>query len=185
MAGRVYEERFFDLPLVAVPDWELCERLEKLLTQGGLPVGIPLLEALGSSATWTARDARGEYRDKTLADFRRAVNEQEQPPHTIQLVWQGTEGMVNVYASTTIGSGGSVQSRNEAFVNHVATRVRELYAQAAERLAEPELVLAEPLPEPSSPEPSAFRRFLYAPWTIAIGSALVVAAIIALVVFVL
>lgn len=90
-------------------------------------------------------------------------------------------GFVNAYASTRIGSGGQVQSEYEAFVHHVARRIRDLYAQAAQRLPEPEPVPAEPLPPTS--EPSAFRRFLYDPWTIGIGTALVAAGLIALLVF--
>lgn len=132
--GRIFEDNLHDLPRIGVPAWELCERLEKLVTEGELPMRNPVIDALAASIRWTARDERGEYDKETLADFRREVEKQERPPHTVQFRWLASGGFVNAYASTRIGSGGQVQSEYEAFVHHVAKRIRDLYAQAAERL---------------------------------------------------
>lgn len=90
--GRVFEDNLHDLPMVGVPDWELCERLEKLVTEGDLPMRNPVIDALTPGIRWTARDERGEYDKETLADFRCEVEAQERPPYTVQFRWLASGG---------------------------------------------------------------------------------------------
>lgn len=127
--ARIFTEELRDLPQVNPLDWELWDRLAKL-TEPYLPVH-------GMQPQFQATDNRGQYDAPTLQAFRAEVDEQEEPPHTVRMTLHtGHQGMhfVTVYASSRFGSGGRVQAEDEAFVNHVSTRIRELHTLAAERI---------------------------------------------------
>jgi hypothetical protein len=128
---RIFTEDFHDLPRTLVPDWDLLAHLNDLF------LGNTLRES--DSVTWYATDARGVYESQDFADFRKEAEQQERPPHTIRLTYGASEDdftsrMLNVYISTEIGSGGRIASGDETVVNHVATRVRELFEIAAQRV---------------------------------------------------
>jgi hypothetical protein len=150
---RIYSEELYELPRVEVLDWQLWERLDQLVQEHVPPdYHMPL---------YFVNDERGQYDATSLEALRADVEQQERPPDTIRLTLSTSHGgqyFVNVYISSVIGSGGQVQSDHEAFV------------------------MAEPL-NPDVPvrlTSSRWRAFLYDPWTIGIGTALVVAAILAL-----
>ena len=74
----------------------------------------------------------------------------------------------------------NVTSTDEATVNHIATRMSELFAAATSRLEkkdEPRSVTEEPRAR------SRLHSFFYNPWVIAVGGPLVVAAVIAVLVW--
>lgn len=186
---RVFSEDFYDLPTVEVCDWELWARLEEL-------VG-PHMPAVYMSPLFFATDSRGQYDAGNLAALRAEVEQQEEPPNTIRMTMSsGHEAglFFNVYTSTTVGTGGRVQSGDEAIVNHVAARVRDLYGLAAQRLSEDPAPAAQDAPTVNvvtdvlpakgrwERRREALRPFLYDQWVITVGGTLVAAGIIALIV---
>lgn len=127
-----YTEKLDDLPRVAVPDWELLERLEELLEpyRGGEPF----------IQVW---DSRSEYGAGSVEELRALIEAQGAPPKTIRFGFSGPQvESVVVYTSTFLGSGGHVYSADEATVNQLAARIRDVFALAPTRL-EPEPPLVE------------------------------------------
>lgn len=118
----------FDLPQVHVPDWDLIARLDHLL-RPYLPVttGEPM-------PMYYALDSRGAHDAQTADDLRQEVDAQEESPDTVRVTLVSPampdQRFVNAYMSSTLGTGGRVQSEDEAFVNHVSTRIRELGGSA-------------------------------------------------------
>ena len=149
---RTFSETLYDLPSVAVPDWELLERLEELFRPH-----MPMMTWPGLRP-WHVWDDRGEYDAANVDELRSAVGQQELPPTTIRLGFSTFElDIVKVYVSTSLGSGGEIESRDEQFVHHHVARVRKLFSLAAERFdapnppAPPPLPTPEPATAPSSP----------------------------------
>jgi hypothetical protein len=130
--GRIYREDLYDLPSVPTPDWDLLARLEEL-AKPHIPVYTN-----GGPSIWFAEDNRGQYDAPNLDVFRREAEAQEEMPETVRLSvrngWADTEHYINVYASSTIGSGGTIQSTDEAFVNHVSARIRDLFSISARQM---------------------------------------------------
>jgi hypothetical protein len=180
MRPRTYSESIYDLPRVGIPDWELFTRLEALI----FPYFNPIAAALAT--TCYATDNRGDYSATSIAELRRRAEDEEQPPTKIQISIGDGQRLVNVYTSSLLGSGAQIRSNDEEVVHHLAARIRELFAQAAQRL-EPNPPAQEHRPEqvavPPEPGQSRLLRFLYDPWTIAIGSALIVTGIVGVLVF--
>lgn len=170
--ARVYRKSLDVLPQVAVPDWQLIERLAETFA----PYGEVHLEA---------SDTRGTHSERDVAVFRKQVEEQDEPVDTIALtVWRGFQGEADsVWARATTSSvwrGGmfAAQSDDEAIVNHLTARAEELFDAARERFTATASALA--IEETSTEETSTgsrVRTFLYDPWTIRIGGGVVLAAL--------
>lgn len=130
---RRFEKSLSDLPRVAVPDWELLSRLEDLFR--------PYVPSMNTGGYWlfTARDSRGEYSAGTVDELRQEVEQQEEPPSEVRLyVDSGSPYLGGAWyeLGVTAGSDGSrglLYSSDEQIVNHMATRLRELFAQAERR----------------------------------------------------
>jgi hypothetical protein len=158
-APRRYEKSLPDLPAVAVPDWVLLRRLEELFR--------PYVPTKSADAYWlfTARDSRGEYSARTVDELRQEVEEQEEPPSEVRLYVDDAgssaqPGRPWYELGVTLGSDASrglLYSTDEPMVNHVATRLRELFGQAARRAKTAESVRAQngTRPESQQPPPSA------------------------------
>ena len=69
--------------MVAVPDWQLVERIEREF-RPYTPAGV-ILRFIGS-------DERSQYQENGLDAFKRLVEEQDEPPHTIQVMGFGNNG---------------------------------------------------------------------------------------------
>ena len=122
---RLYQEDLFDLPQVHLPDWNLIARLEDLLR--------PYLPTCQSTTgepkpMYYALDSRGAYDARTADDLRQVVDAQEESPDTVRVTLVSPampdQRFVNVFMSSTLGTGGRVQSEGEAFVNSLRRRER-------------------------------------------------------------
>jgi hypothetical protein len=130
---RRFEKSLPDLPPVAVPDWELLRRLEELFR--------PYVPSLTSGGYWllTAHDSRGEYSARTVDELRLEVEKQEEPPDEVRVYVDSGSPLLGgpwYELGVTAGSSASrglLYSTDEPMVNHVATRLRELFSQAARR----------------------------------------------------
>jgi hypothetical protein len=113
---RRYEENLRKLPPVAVPDWELLRRLGELLGPYG-------------EVTFQGEDSRGQYSATDMDAFRAEMEERVEQPTTVTVLAKGTNATwINVYMTVPKGiwgTGGVIESENEATVAHVAKRVRE------------------------------------------------------------
>jgi hypothetical protein len=69
--------------MVAVPDWQLVERIEREFR--------PYIPA-GGSLRFIGPDERSQYQENGLEAFKRLVEEQDEPPHTIQVMGFGNNG---------------------------------------------------------------------------------------------
>jgi len=172
---RTYEKSD-TLPAVAVPDWLLIQRLVELFEQYG-------------EVLMQGRDPRGPYNVLgNFEEFRAGVEAQDDPPESIFVrvigAVPGSPGL-DVFASAVTSAAWNgcmfnVTSEDEATVNHVSTRTRELFASARSRFLE-----NTPTEEVAGGRPAStdLKSFLYNPWVVAIGSTLVAAAVIAAVVW--
>jgi hypothetical protein len=176
--ARIFGEDFYSLPLVGVLDWELWERLGSLI-EPHVPsdYGLPL---------YFATDSRGQYDTASLDALRAEVDQHDGAPETIRLTLSvgGEPGLFfNVYASDFIGTGGRVQSQDEALVNHLAARVYDLYAEATKRRpAQPPSVRDEPQSESTNRlNREKVRAFFDNKWVLSVGAPLLVVAILAVI----
>ena len=141
--ARIFSEKLHDLPSVAVPDWELLERLDELFRPQ-----MPMMTWPGLRP-WQVWDDRGEYDAANFDELRSAVGKQESPPTTIRLGFSTSKlDIVRVYTSTSLGSGGDIESHDEQFVHHHVARVRKLFSLAAARYEVPTPPVPPPLPTP-------------------------------------
>jgi hypothetical protein len=130
---RKFEKSLPDLPPVPVPDWELLRRLEELFQ--------PYVPNMNTGGYWlfTARDSRGEYSARTVDELRQEVEKQEEPPDEVRVyVDNGSPPAGGPWYALGVTAGsnasrGLLYSTDEPVVNHVATRLRELFGQAARR----------------------------------------------------
>jgi hypothetical protein len=130
---RRFEKSLPDLPAVAVPDWELLSRLEDLFR--------PYVPSVTTGGYWlfTARDSRGEYNARTIDELRQEVERQEEPPSEVRVyVDSGSPHLVGTWYELGVTAGsdasrGLLYSTDERIVNHIATRLRELFVQAQRR----------------------------------------------------
>ena len=164
-----------------VLDWELWERLVEL-------VSPYLPDDSSSGSMFFVSDNRGQYDVRDLDALRAEVEKQEEPPETIRMTFmRATDKLFfNVYASGFIGSGGRIQSEDEATVNHLAARVSDLFAVATKRHGPQEPRSAtESTQHDDAPLVSVNRaklqRIHYDPWVIGIGTAVVAGVILGLV----
>lgn len=130
---RKFEKSLPDLPPVPVPDWELLRRLEDLFQ--------PYVPSVNTGGYWlfTARDSRGEYSARTVDELRQEVEQQEEPPDEVRVYVENGSPQLGApwyELGVTAGSSASrglLYSTEEPMVNHVATRLRELFGQAVRR----------------------------------------------------
>jgi hypothetical protein len=130
---RKFEKSLPDLPPIPVPDWELLRRLEELFQPY-----VPSVNT-GGYSLFTARDSRGEYSARTVDELRQEVEKQEEPPDEVRVyVDNGSPQLGGPWYELGVTAGSSASrgllySSDEPMVNHVATRLRELFGQAARR----------------------------------------------------
>jgi hypothetical protein len=130
---RKFEKSLPDLPPVPVPDWELLGRLEELFQ--------PYVPSVNTGGHWlfTARDSRGEYSARTVDELREEVEKQEELPDEVRVYVDNRSPQLGgpwYELGVTVGSSASrglLYSTDEPMVNHVATRLRELFGQAVRR----------------------------------------------------
>ena len=139
--ARRYQKQLSDLPEVEVPDWVLLEKLDAL-------VGPYRDPRSGLQLKYEAKDSRGFYSAESLKQLHSEVEKQEESPHLVIVDLWGGEVRVAVTMSRSKGSDALVHSDDEAFVNHVSTRIRELFAKAAIPTTAP---TPEPTPAPALP----------------------------------
>jgi hypothetical protein len=125
--GREFREDLDKLPKVGMPDWDLLSRIEDLLNP----------YRPNDQRIFKAEDSRGSYDAETAEELRREVEAQEEPPQAF-IVQMHDTGRVVALRISDIGSRGTVVSDDEAFVNHVSTRLRELFLRAYVAIAPPE-----------------------------------------------
>jgi predicted nucleotide-binding protein len=106
------------LPSVEVPEWDLLERLSDLLR----PYGLVEIHA---------EDSRGSYSARDLDALRAEVSERDEAPKTVDVHTDAFLGRnatsIRVLTSNLMGSEAWLSSRDETTVNHVATRLQELF----------------------------------------------------------
>jgi hypothetical protein len=186
---RRFDRTIDDLPAADPLDWTLIEKLGELLNSVAVE---------GDSAEYEAHDRRGTVEQSTFEAFRQEVEELDEAPHSTTVMLDSdtfvrvTWGGHRLLAVILFGS-------NEKNVNHVEATLRYLFGRAANRrearqqeearAAARQQVQSAPAPAPataSSPTAtgSPATRVLNHQWVVAVGSGLVVAAIIALVIWV-
>jgi hypothetical protein len=132
-APRTFEKSLPDLPGVPILDWELLNRLQDLFG--------PYLPSATPETQWLfrAHDNRGEYVARSVTELREEAEAQEEPPDSVRLFVASDNSLhagpwyelgVTVRMD---GSHGLLLSSDEQIVNHVSTRLRELFGQAARR----------------------------------------------------
>lgn len=175
--------RELNLPGVEVPDWELLARLEELFRPYRPVKSVP-----GGERILSAKDSRGSYDAATVSELRDQADAQDEPPHSMSVMVAGK----NVYGkhydlavtAAADRSYAGLYSDDESMVTHVATRLLELFGRAASN--DREGIAYEANATGTALELSIttkgarrarwtipLRRFIYDPWTIAVGSAII------------
>jgi hypothetical protein len=151
--ARTYKKELDNLPKVEVPDWELLRRLEELvnpyrdLTSSLLP------------PPFSASDKRGTYDAYSAEELQAEAEAQEESPHSINIWLVGEDRAMRLDMGKDTGSHGVVTGTDAAFVNHVSTRIQELFLRAYVATAPPSAFesgtsFGQPEPEPKpGPEP--------------------------------
>jgi hypothetical protein len=168
---REYTKTLDAVPAVAVPDWRLLEGFAQLFE----PYGELWFEAT---------DPRGLYRERELAIFREQVEQQDEPVESVSVgVYRGSPTLVWARAHTSaVWNGGlfSVKSTDESVVNHLHARAEELFAAARTRYLRDVQTVSSPAPS-AREEPETTRgpvaSVIHNPWTVAIGSGIVLAVL--------
>jgi hypothetical protein len=141
-APRTFEKSLPDLPGVPVLDWELLNRLQDLFR--------PYLPSATPETHWLfrAHDNRGEYVARSVNELREEAEAQEEPPDSVRLFVASDNSLhtgpwYELGVTVRIdGSNGLLLSSDEQIVNHVSTRLRELFGQAVRRRE----TVVEPVP---------------------------------------
>jgi hypothetical protein len=189
--GRALHRTFKQSPLFAevdVPDWQLVAKVEELLRPYVLP---------GSELEFRAHDPRGTFSAGALDIFRQELEGRDEQPEWILVSSDATEPQGAVRSLQVWMKPGysraELESGDEIMVNGLATRLSVFFEAASERRSAstvatgPEEGLGSAIAQPArgdlTPgEGGRVRSFFYDPWVIGIGTGLIVAAIIALVV---
>ena len=108
-----------------MPDWDLMARIDELLAP--YRTDDPDFD----ERIYSADDSRGTYDAVTVEELREEAAKQEEPPNalSVSLGAPGTYMNLRMYKGST--ARAIIASEDEAVVNHVATRLRELFALAA------------------------------------------------------
>jgi len=145
--------------------------------------------------TYRVADAHGTYFAHTLEELRNDFEQQELPPTQMSCAVQdglesGRAFFVWVRNKAPTGNAASFESPDQADVDHLVARLPEVFAQAssrrelrleteaqARRASNPPIVHVQPFQGDR-----VKHGLLYDPWVVGIGTAVVAAAIIALLV---
>lgn len=194
--ARDYKREVIERRRIDPADWVLLERLEALLR--------PYLgHVKHAELRFKASDKRGSYDAETVNELRREAETQEGLPHQMEVDLRVPgNGWVTLYVMDAPLSRAWINSPDEAFVNHVTTRITDLFEQAVGRCAgvaasgeagaiapatdQAGLDATPPKRDDASrvrhTKRSRLRRFLYDQWVVEVGAGVVVAAIIGLIV---
>lgn len=123
--ARQYRVDLDDLPEVQIPDWDLLARIEELISP--YETDDPDFE----ERIYSADDSRGTYDAGTVEELREEAAKQEEPPRGIAIHLGSPHHSINLRMPKDLNPRAILISDDEAVVNHIATRLRELFAMAA------------------------------------------------------
>lgn len=189
MARQFHRE--INLPGVRLPDWDLLARLEELFRPYR-----PIKSEPGGGRILSAKDSRGSYDAATVSELREQAETEDEPPQSMSVMVAGKTVYGKHYdlavTAAADRSYAGLYSDDESMVNHVAKRLQELFARAASNESEGIAYIPNPtgtglmlsLTTKGARRArwtTPLRDFLYDPWTVGIGSAVIAGLIVALV----
>lgn len=189
MARQFHRE--LNLPGVRIPDWDLLARLEELFRPYR-----PVRSEQGAGRILSAKDSRGSYDAATVSELREQAEAQDEPLQSMSVMVAGKTVYGKHYdlavTAAADRSYAGLYSDDEPMVNHVATRLLELFGRAASN--EREGIAYVPNATETGHTLSLttkgahrarwtepLRNFLYDPWTVGIGSAVIAGLIVGLI----